>query len=250
MIATLCSPKVWPHHAIHTGKLVWILCLLQDLLAYLNQAASLPQIFLSKYLSICQSEHSRVAEKALLFFRDDNFLRLLKNCFAKNSASINPFLKALIRPGNVSWNPTVNKFTYLALKQSSTIISRIDFNQAIEDIFSSTNSNKLSGIKRNHLTFGKAPGVCVTGVAPWAMQGKHHMKKMSHVSSKVPNIRPRFGSDVTQETATSSYQSYMDSLLPKGSKENKLQIYPDLSRAKFHDFGKCMYLHSINALCF
>ena len=238
VIEILCSPKVWPHHTTHTGKQVLVLCLIQDLLAYLGTGARLPHHFFSKYLNICQSEHSRVAEKALLFFRDETFLRLLKEFFIHSPSSISPFLRALIRPGDVSWNPTVKKFTFLALQQSADIIAGDSFDRIVEEIFSGSNSVSLSSVKKNHLSFGKSPNVCVTGVAPWSLKGMQHISKLPRTSKKKPNIRSNIDLNATQGISSSAYQDYLDALVPKEAKSNKVQFYPDLSKAKFHDFGK------------
>ncbi|GKZ00406.1 hypothetical protein MPSEU_000993600 [Mayamaea pseudoterrestris] len=101
--------------------------------------------WLDKFLTVLKrcmtSDHSRVAERALEFFKNKSFQRIIARHY---QASIEILLPALVRQ-QPSWNPTVRKMTYHVLKDLQKQNERI-FEQVANLLFAEMALNStLSG---------------------------------------------------------------------------------------------------------
>lgn len=69
---------------------------------------------LIKHLVVCMSsDNSRLAERALQFFRNQTFLSIFQKF---QSESLPMVLRAIVHKGELPWNPTVRKMNYNVLK--------------------------------------------------------------------------------------------------------------------------------------
>ncbi len=150
VIQYILHPDVWPLEGSNNGsvkgnnsskmantpKVILLLHEIDTLIGLLNMKESqihkngleesstqfdiLPAIFVSLILrlaSCISSDNSRTSERALEFFKNDNFKRLVK---LHMSQVMSPLLRALCRIDTgmeVPWNPTVQKMTSLVLRE-------------------------------------------------------------------------------------------------------------------------------------
>ena len=137
----------------------------------------------------------------------------------------------LIQPGAVHWNPTVNKFTRLAIFEMEKIISKNKFTKIIEGIFSrkdSINKNSIKNVRSAWRDSKMKPSLGVTGVAPWA--------KMQ-TSSAAIQTKNSLSSD-SVSTFSKQYAEYLNLLVPIADEIKCDPDSVDLSKSKFHNFGK------------
>ena len=116
-VAGLLEPDIWPKGG-NTPKLVLLLHEIDTYLGLLPepiQPNSLGDSFYPLLVTLgrCMaSDHSRLAERALTFFKNRNFQTLVEQNFEQSLSVLLPFL---VRT-EPAWNPTVRKMTYHVLK--------------------------------------------------------------------------------------------------------------------------------------
>jgi serine/threonine protein kinase len=109
---------------------------------------------LTKTLARCMaSEHSRVAERALQFFRNKTWEQLVQR-EEYLDGSMRALLPALVK-GEPSWNPTVRKMTYNVLKQLKGYDESV-FERVCNELFSSESSKVPSRTIRDGAPTGEA----------------------------------------------------------------------------------------------
>lgn len=192
MIGALLHPDVWPGaEGGNTPKVVLLLHEADTLVGLLLESkdsgdpdakllASFDPYFLPLVSRLCtciSSENSRLSERALQFFRNDTFKRLVQ----RHLAEVGPlFLRALCRcPGReVPWNPTVRKMTLLVLLELEGYYKQSDsdgrdlFGKACEEAFSGvdlsqdgrqTNNDvvrkRSKGTAKVHVHSGDSPNI-------------------------------------------------------------------------------------------
>ena len=117
VITSLLEPEIWTKGG-NTPKLVLLLHEIDTYIGILPEpldasvlGESLPSLL--RTLGSCMaSDHSRLAERALAFFRNKKFQSLIELTFEKSLATLLPFL---VRT-EPAWNPTVRKMTFNVLK--------------------------------------------------------------------------------------------------------------------------------------
>lgn len=152
-------------------------------------------------------------------------------------------LSELIRPGAMHWNPTVNKFTRLAIFEMEKILTKSRFTKIIKGIFSrddTVNHNSIKNVRSGWRDSKKKPSLGVTGVAPWAKM------QTSSAAIKTNNCGNNLSSDGVS-TFSKKYTEYLNLLVPMADEIKCDPDSVDLSKSKFHNFGKYrMVLYVIN----
>eukprot|EP00538_Stauroneis_constricta_P012587 CAMPEP_0119546228 /NCGR_PEP_ID=MMETSP1352-20130426/733_1 /TAXON_ID=265584 /ORGANISM="Stauroneis constricta, Strain CCMP1120" /LENGTH=1198 /DNA_ID=CAMNT_0007590907 /DNA_START=24 /DNA_END=3620 /DNA_ORIENTATION=- len=121
VINTLLDVEIWPKNESNTPKLVLLLHEIDTYIGILAKSKKLDKDALAEALvpllstlgRCMSSDHSRLAERALTFFKNKTFLALVELNFDQAVYMLLPFM---VRR-EASWNPTVRKMTYNVLKQ-------------------------------------------------------------------------------------------------------------------------------------
>ena len=117
-ISALIASDIWPHakggsNGSNTPKIVL-------LLHEINTILTLPgdiddhtwDAFIARLVLCMASDNSRLAEQALLFFRNESFNVLFRSHLLSSLPTV---LRAIVKK-DLPWNPTVRKMTYHVLK--------------------------------------------------------------------------------------------------------------------------------------
>jgi len=118
VISALLEPEIW-NKGGNTPKLVLLLHEIDTYMGILPNTSKNPYALgdtlpiLLRIVGNCMaSDHSRLAERALIFIKTQNFLTIL---LANFESSLRILLPLLVKK-DPSWNPTVRKMTYNVLK--------------------------------------------------------------------------------------------------------------------------------------
>jgi serine/threonine protein kinase len=197
LVLALLQPDIFPV-AGNTPKQVLLLHEIDMYVGFIevdqqepDTAAHWFTTFLTVLSRSVSSDHSRVAERALEFFKNKNFVRLIQN---NAESSLELLLPALIR-GEPSWNPTVRKMTYHVLKELQ--IQCVEAFQVVSDrLFSGrqssiTSNNNVSSSQQSarNLLHSASTQPVVTGLSLKAGMGQWKPPKGTVASIQPPSGR-------------------------------------------------------------
>lgn len=109
----LLNAQVWTPS--NTPKCILLLHEVDLILKILPEGETLPiwSSLFNKLTTLMASDNSRLSERALQFFRNDRFRELF---YDKVEESLPSLIKAIVKPADLPWNPTVRKMIYNVLK--------------------------------------------------------------------------------------------------------------------------------------